>query len=239
VAATKADWPPYQALTLVFNGRDAPMRWNGNEGRPPRLLVADHQRLVGEALVSLLRDNGYIIAARADDGDAASALLAGGGFDAAIIDIDIGIAQPGTPGPLALLAMAERASIPVIITAGNADHPGLADIVESSAAGVMLKTDPGENLGHCLAAVLSGHSWFDRATLALAHDRAAARRGAATLTRRERDVSRLVATGCRNRDIGATLGISEGTVKMHLHNVYSKLGLETRTQLAMDERLRA
>lgn len=53
------------------------------------------------------------------------------------------------------------------------------------------------------------------------------------LTPRERDVARLVAAGQRNRAIAATLGISEGTVKMHLHNVYAKLGLESRTQLAM------
>jgi two-component system nitrate/nitrite response regulator NarL len=212
------------------------MRWNGHEGRPPRLLVADHQRLVGDALAALLRDGGYIIAARADDGETAGAALADGGIDVAIIDIDI-----GGPGPRALVDAAHRAPrpVPVIITAAGADHHGLADIVESSAAGIMLKTDPSDNLGHCLAAVLSGHNWFDRQTLALAHDRAAARKGAATLTRRERDVARLVATGCRNRDIGAALGISEGTVKMHLHNVYTKLGLETRTQLAMDERLRA
>ena len=56
---------------------------------------------------------------------------------------------------------------------------------------------------------------------------------AAPLTPRERDVARLVAAGQRNRLIAATLGISEGTVKMHLHNVYVKLGLESRTQLAM------
>jgi DNA-binding NarL/FixJ family response regulator len=56
------------------------------------------------------------------------------------------------------------------------------------------------------------------------------------LTPRERDVARLVAAGQRNRLIAATLGISEGTVKMHLHNVYVKLGLESRTQLAMSAR---
>lgn len=56
------------------------------------------------------------------------------------------------------------------------------------------------------------------------------------LTARERDVARLVAAGQRNRTIAASLGIAEGTVKMHLHNVYAKLGLESRTQLAMATR---
>ncbi len=58
-------------------------------------------------------------------------------------------------------------------------------------------------------------------------------RGAPSLTPRERDIARLVAAGQRNRAIGYALGISEGTVKMHLHNVYVKLGFESRTQLAM------
>ncbi len=53
------------------------------------------------------------------------------------------------------------------------------------------------------------------------------------LTPRERDIARLVAAGQRNRVIATGLGISEGTVKMHLHNVYTKLGLQSRTQLAM------
>ena len=57
-----------------------------------------------------------------------------------------------------------------------------------------------------------------------------------TLTPRERDVAQLVAAGQRNRTIADALGISEGTVKMHLHNVYAKLGLESRTQLALAAR---
>lgn len=58
-----------------------------------------------------------------------------------------------------------------------------------------------------------------------------------SLTPRERDVARLVAAGQRNRTIATALGISEGTVKMHLHNVYAKLRLESRTQLAVSIRV--
>lgn len=61
-------------------------------------------------------------------------------------------------------------------------------------------------------------------------------RAVPALTPRERDIARLVVAGHRNRGIAAALGITEGTVKMHLHNVYAKLGLESRTQLAMSAR---
>jgi DNA-binding CsgD family transcriptional regulator len=59
------------------------------------------------------------------------------------------------------------------------------------------------------------------------------------LTRRERELALLVATGQRNRSIGDRLGISEGTVKMHRHDIYAKLGIEIRTQRATDARVRA
>lgn len=90
------------------------------------------------------------------------------------------------------------------------------------------------SIGHfraCIDAVAGGGDWHDP-------EIASADTGpiGPTLTKRERDVAALVAAGQRNRTIAVTLGISEGTVKMHLHNVYAKLGLESRTQLAMDAR---
>lgn len=210
------------------------MRWNENEGRPPRLLVADHQQMFAEALATLLRDRGHFVAARAHDGATTAAALSADDFDAVILDIDL-----EDPGVLTILDSLTAPCPRVIVLAPGPHHPGLADIVESAAAGLVLKTDSIENLGHCLAAVIAGGTWFDRQAVAHARDRGAARAGADTLTRRERDVAKLVGSGKRNRDIAAVLGISEGTVKMHLHNTYAKLGLETRTQLAMDERLRA
>lgn len=207
------------------------MRWNGEGGQTPRLLVADRQPMVAEAMAALLRDRGYLIAAHAHDGAAAAAVLSGGGIEAAIIDIDL--AAPAT------LATITTGRTPIIITAPCPDHSGITAALESNASGLVLKSEPAETLAYCLATVIAGGQWFDRLAMARALDRATAHDSAEALTRRERDVAKLVATGRRNRDIASVLGISEGTVKMHLHNVYAKLGLESRTQLAMDERLRA
>ena len=53
------------------------------------------------------------------------------------------------------------------------------------------------------------------------------------LTPRERDVISQISIGLSNKGIARALGISEGTVKIHLHNLYCKLELGNRTKLAM------
>ena len=52
------------------------------------------------------------------------------------------------------------------------------------------------------------------------------------LTRRELDIVRLVGGGLPNRVIARQLGLAEGTVKVHLHNIYQKLGIPNRASLA-------
>ena len=56
---------------------------------------------------------------------------------------------------------------------------------------------------------------------------------APSLTPRERDLVDLVRQGLRNRDIAAKLGVTEGTVKVYLHAIFDKLGVDNRTELAM------
>jgi DNA-binding CsgD family transcriptional regulator len=53
------------------------------------------------------------------------------------------------------------------------------------------------------------------------------------LTRRERELAEHVAAGLRNAAIALRLGISEGTVKIHLNRIYRKLGLPSRVALAL------
>ena len=54
-----------------------------------------------------------------------------------------------------------------------------------------------------------------------------------SLTNREREIVFALAEGLSNKDIGLRLNLSEGTVKVHLHNIYSKLGVKNRTALAV------
>ncbi len=205
----------------------------GRSAQRLRLLVADRHPLVTEALAALLVAQGFQVDFRTSNGEGALAIIVEGRVDIAVIDIDL-----VDSGPASLLRERGDSDVALIFTAPTADHTGVAVALEGGANGLVLKSEAAESLAHCIATVSGGGQWFDLSARDRANDRQHSIGGARNLTRRERDVARLVATGQRNRNIAGTLGISEGTVKMHLHNVYAKLGLESRTQLAMDERLR-
>ncbi|MHB0963635.1 MAG: response regulator transcription factor [Gemmatimonadaceae bacterium] len=87
----------------------------------------------------------------------------------------------------------------------------------------------------CLRVVVSGGHWLDGEApgdrVRSAASSVSESQGDA-LTRRERELSELVAAGLRNAEIGTRLSISEGTVKIHLNRVYRKLGLSSRVALA-------
>lgn len=201
----------------------------GGMGGPPagqyRVIIADGQPLVGAALAALVTTLGYNVTAIVDDARRVGAAIAANGCDILVIDI-------------ALFDAVIARGTAVVIAAPVSTHPALAAAIGQGIAGLILKTESAELLSLCLGRVAAGSQWFDSKALADVAVQVEAHKDAELLTRRERDVARLVAAGQRNRSIAAALGISEGTVKMHLHNVYTKLGLESRTQLAMDERLR-
>ena len=83
-----------------------------------------------------------------------------------------------------------------------------------------------------------GERWIDQETITRAFQAVVGREEAErevskTLTPREIEIVKMMAEGLRNRAIGDRLGISEGTVKVHLHNVYEKLGLDGRLELVL------
>jgi two-component system nitrate/nitrite response regulator NarP len=98
---------------------------------------------------------------------------------------------------------------------------------------MVLKTSDPALLLDCMEKVRKGESWVDpeiAERTRQAKDRASK---APSLTPRERDLIDLVRQGKRNRDIAAELGVTEGTVKVYLHAIFDKLGVDNRTELAM------
>jgi DNA-binding NarL/FixJ family response regulator len=83
----------------------------------------------------------------------------------------------------------------------------------------------------CLLAVTSGSTWMEDGIFGTADNTLEPRRS--RLTAREHQIAELVEQGLRNRDIGRTLGIQTGTVKIHLKHIFEKTGVRGRYSLAL------
>lgn len=125
----------------------------------------------------------------------------------------------------------------VVLTAAISDEE-VAQALQKGTAGLVLKESPPEQLIECVRRVHAGERWLDPGAMnrVLQPSPASAnpaQERAGSLTGREREVVRMIAAGLRNRDIGERLSISENTVKVHLHNIYEKLGVEGRMELLL------
>jgi RNA polymerase sigma factor (sigma-70 family) len=128
----------------------------------------------------------------------------------------------------------------ILLTAAVADDE-VIEAVRLGARGLFLKESPPEALIECVRRVYRGEQWLERETLSEAVRNAqsreeATRQAAESLTPREIEIVRMVAQGLRNRVIAERLSISEGTVKVHLHNIYEKFRVDGRLELLLSAR---
>ncbi len=100
--------------------------------------------------------------------------------------------------------------------------------MELGVRGVLRKTLTPELLVKCLSKVCEGELWFDKAlTASFLSAKMVA------LTKRESQLVSLLAQGLKNKEIAATLSISEGTVKVYLSRLFQKVGVKDRFELAL------
>jgi DNA-binding NarL/FixJ family response regulator len=104
--------------------------------------------------------------------------------------------------------------------------------------GVVLKESAPKTLIHAIREIRSGGSYLEgravsRALQKLVRREVEVRDAQKQLTPRELEIVRMAAGGARNREIAERLSITEGTVKIHFHNVYEKLQIDSRVALAM------
>ena len=126
----------------------------------------------------------------------------------------------------------------IVLTAAEDDR----DVVRAmrlGARGVVLKQSASDLLLKSIRKVHDGEIWLDNRMTAEVIDafkksaESGQRREKPLLSEREKEIVQLVAQGFRNREIGEKLFISEQTVKNHLHNIFDKLGVSDRLELAL------
>ncbi len=201
-----------------------------------RLVLADDHPLVLDGLEQLLRlERDLAVVARCRDGNEALRAVRLHRPDLLILDIKM----PGRDGLSVLQAIREE-ELPtetVVLTAAL-DDDQLVDAVRLGVRGVVLKESAPRMIINAIREVRAGGSYMEgravsRALQKLVRREDAVREAERQLTARELEIVKLAASGARNRDIAERLSISEGTVKIHFHNVYEKLGIDSRVALAM------
>ena len=126
----------------------------------------------------------------------------------------------------------------VIVLTASEDERDVVRAMRLGARGAVLKQSAAGVLIKCIQHVHAGEIWLENRITAevinaFSRSDSGPRRGKAVVSDREKEIVRLVTQGLRNKEIGVRLFISEQTVKNHLHNIFDKLGVSDRLELAL------
>jgi DNA-binding NarL/FixJ family response regulator len=194
------------------------------------VVVVDDHRLVRAGLCGLLDAADDIdVVAEAADGAQAVHVVAEHTPDVVLMDLSMPVLD-GVAATRQLVA--DRPQTKIVVLTSFADRQRVDDALAAGAVGYLLKDcAPGELLAAVRAAAL-GHVPLDpRVAGALLPGRRPAPQQ--LLSEREQEVLGLAANGLANKQIGRRLDISERTVKVHLSNIYRRIGVNDRTSAAL------
>ncbi|MDQ1742243.1 MAG: hypothetical protein QOE23_582 [Pseudonocardiales bacterium] len=196
-----------------------------------RVLLADDHRLVRAGLAGLLSTAADIeVIGEAADGRQAVELAETTGPDVILMDLSM----PVLDGVEATRQILDRTpAIRVIALTSFADQTKVGDMLASGAVGYLLKdSEPADLLAAVRSASAGGAPLDPRVAVALLPNRQPTS-VVDQLSLREREVLALASKGLANKQIGRTLGIAERTVKVHLGNVFRRIGVSDRTSAAL------
>ena len=208
---------------------------SGATGAPIRIVVADDHPVVRDGLVAMLRAGSeFDVVGEATNGAEAVHLVEERSPDVLLLDLEM----PGLDGVAVLRRLREIASPTraIVFTVFDTDERIIA-AVEAGAKGYLLKGVPRAAIFTAIRAVHAGGSLLQPVVAARVLEHVASRaRGTEpapdeiSLTPRESSVLQLLARGRSNKQIAATLGVSERTVKFHVSALFTKLGATNRTE---------
>ena len=147
-----------------------------------------------------------------------------------LLIVDKGFGVPTVMDWVRLLSTADKPTAMIVWGALMNESEALR-FLQAGAAGVIRKTCSLAALADCIRAVTAGGNWMEND---VARDgRLPLRPGRSALTPRELQVVDLVERGYKNKEIGQSLGIRTGTVKIHLKHIFEKTGIRGRYGLAI------
>lgn len=200
-----------------------------------RVLVVDDQHLVREGIASLLSvQDGLEVIGTAANG--LEALERTRELQPDVVLMDVRMPELDGVQATAKLRL-EHPNVQVVMLTTFDDETYVREALAAGAIGYILKNIPSADLAEAVQSAHRGIYQLDPAAMhRLAKPEpkpARTERALDELTSRELEVLKLVARGITNREIAVRLQVSEGTVKNHVSNILSRLGLKDRTQAAV------
>ncbi len=207
-------------------------------GEPPTVFVADASPLDCDLLSdSLSREHLRVLGSSTNSQEAIAAITAQAP-NVALISTRL------ADGPVAGFQAAREVSrlqpaTRMIMLLDSSEAEMVVEAFRSGAKGVFSRTDLSSDLCKCIRCVHAGQVWADSQELVYLTEALRSSpamhltNGLTLLTKREEDVVNLVAAGMSNREIAKQCGLSEHTVKNYIFNIFEKLGVSTRVELAL------
>jgi len=200
------------------------------ESAPIRIMIADDHAIFRDGLRRLLvGEKDVTVVGEASDGKEAVALANEINPDVLLLDL----AMPRVPGMEVLreLSRGKNSVYTILLTAAIQPFE-VTSALQLGARGVVLKASPPEMLLKGIRSVYEGNYWVNGELLAASAQYGQDDKVGASLTSREREIISAIRAGNSNKEIAAKFSISEETAKRHLSNIYAKLGLSSRLELA-------
>lgn len=199
-----------------------------------RVILADDHPLVLNGLDHLLREHpDFQVLECCASGAAAVAAVKRHHPDILVLDL----LMPDRNGLDVARDLKADGELPnVVLLTAHLHEDELIEALRIGVRGFVLKEMATRLLVECLRRVHAGGQWLEKDSASrviekLVRREARTREVTAALTPREIEVVGMVARGLSNKEIGSALFIAEGTVKIHLHNIYEKLGINRRVEL--------
>jgi two-component system, NarL family, nitrate/nitrite response regulator NarL len=210
--------------------------------QPIRILIADDHPIFRDGLRRLLEaESKFTVIGEACDGAEAVKLARQLKPDILLLDL----AMPRHPGLEALREMSSTVgpqSVRIILLTAAAEKNQIVEALQLGARGVVLKDSATQLLLKSIDTVMAGEYWVGRESVSnlvqylrtlVQSSGEDARQRKFGLTPRELEIVSAVVAGYANKEIAEYFKISEDTVKHHLSNIFDKLGVSTRLELAL------
>jgi len=208
-----------------------------------RVVLADDHPIVRDGLKKLLvLEEDIAVVGEASDGREVLRVVQETKPDVLVLDLRM----PNMDGLAALQALQQMEHRPkVIVLTASEDKNEFVQAMKLGCSGIVLKQTAPELIVKSIRKVNAGEIWLDSHTTAAVMRQFAApsevigshpatrNRERSPLSQREREIVSLVAQGYKNREMAEKMFISEQTVKNHLHNIFDKLGVSDRLELAL------